>query len=778
MLHDRENRPEEAYRSAKRALAIAPSLSWAHDSVAAFADKLGYQQDVEDHYQKARQANFGWIDSVWKLGEWLQRQGRYEEAIRNYQFLTGVDPYDLDSRLAVIDCRIKQKEYEQAVLVCREALTFSPDHYQLYTKLGLVEYETGENRLAREHWQQALVFRPDYFWLRNYMEKRFPEPNPFFAKYRVQDDLRARLLAAPASAEHYPKASAVVLLNQEIVQSFDNGYSTHHVHRMVKILNENGRDLHGCVQLAHGENHRIKKAVTITPGGEHLEPTDIQNNKIAFGSLENGSIIEYQYTYDYFSPLLKGELFRHFVFQEGDAPVLYSQAVLALPQAKRLQTRATGDIEQRREVFQGQSVYRWTARNQEQLFAESRPPAWDEIFAHVKMTTVESWDELGLWENALVKEQLKIDLAIQDRVDTFAAAFPAREDRIRAAYEWVARQIRYLRRDDQMIFFWKPQRAENVFADGFGVCKDKAALLITMLRAMGIEADFALLMTRDQGTTDSGLPMPFFNHAIVYLPPAAGEREGRFLDPTSEYNPYGHLWGAAQGVQTYVCGAQRSQLLATPVFPSEANQSRSRESIRLDARGGITVESHERLTGDHALRLRYMCANPAQRRVFLESNLVGIAPGAELISFDFKNLENLREPVVLTCNYKAAGFAMPLGRRISFKPLYAFKISQEFAAHSERHYNLDLSSRGIERCEQTYEIPEGYRVASLPESLVFETPYARYECEFRQENRTLTAVRTLTLKANHVPRSAYGEWRQFCMQADAADQQQFILEKE
>ena len=65
----------------------------------------------------------------------------------------------------------------------------------------------------------------------------------------------------------------------------------------------------------------------------------------------------------------------------------------------------------------------------------------------------------------------------------------------------------------------QPQTATEVLKRHYGDCKDKAAMLVAMLRAEGIDADMALVDSGPGVDLTPELPgMNQFDHAIVYLP--------------------------------------------------------------------------------------------------------------------------------------------------------------------------------------------------------------------------------------------------------------------
>ncbi|TXK33736.1 DUF2569 family protein [Pontibacter qinzhouensis] len=76
---------------------------------------------------------------------------------------------------------------------------------------------------------------------------------------------------------------------------------------------------------------------------------------------------------------------------------------------------------------------------------------------------------------------------------------------------------------------YKPRAPSEVFAKRFGDCKDKSLLLVTMLRALGIEAHPALVNSSSRGEIAQMLPSPYaFNHCIVQV---------KLWDKTYWYDP-------------------------------------------------------------------------------------------------------------------------------------------------------------------------------------------------------------------------------------------------
>jgi len=131
-----------------------------------------------------------------------------------------------------------------------------------------------------------------------------------------------------------------------------------------------------------------------------------------------------------------------------------------------------------------------------------------------------------------------------------------------------------------------PHSAAETLAHKYGDCKDKALLLVSMLRAAGIPAYMALLNTdRGIGVLPDLPGMSMFNHAIVLAP---GDPD-QWIDPTDEYARMGQLPIVDQGQLALVVRAGTQTLVRTPEELSQANVLWERREIHLAENGPARV---------------------------------------------------------------------------------------------------------------------------------------------------------------------------------------------
>lgn len=106
---------------------------------------------------------------------------------------------------------------------------------------------------------------------------------------------------------------------------------------------------------------------------------------------------------------------------------------------------------------------------------------------------------------------------------------------------------------------------------GFGDCKDKAILLVALLRASGVPAHIALLDSGIGRDVDPTLPgLSSFDHAIVVVEPKGGK--GRvWIDATDPYSPAGQLPEGDQGRMALIASDATRELVRIPKGDASAN---------------------------------------------------------------------------------------------------------------------------------------------------------------------------------------------------------------
>jgi hypothetical protein len=289
-----------------------------------------------------------------------------------------------------------------------------------------------------------------------------------------------------------------------------------------------------------------------------------------------------------------------------------------------------------------------------------------------------------------------------------------------------------------------------------GVCKDKAGMLVTLLRAAGFAAYPAMTMA---GSRVERIAADQFNHAVV----AWRQPDGSFrmVDPT--WAPYSRdIWSRAETEQQYLIGtAEGEDLATTPAEGPERNGMVVRAEGRLDADGNL--ESTVRLEPfgwieDRARRLLAR-SSALETDHLVEEVAARLAPTATVRSFRFLEPLDLDHQFSLEFSYRAeshaaAGPALlrlvpPLARH-PFGPGRLGDYLQAVGGE-ERRTPVFLRSAQTVTAEERIALPAGFDLAA-PIDRYADSAVASFEGHVAQEGRALVVrSRTVIRKRNISP---------------------------
>ncbi len=346
---------------------------------------------------------------------------------------------------------------------------------------------------------------------------------------------------------------------------------------------------------------------------------------------------------------------------EGDAPIRKLTYEVSAPDARPLRRQMLRDPVTNSVTYaaipqpDARTLHRWTVREVPQMFPEPDMPAVHTVVQRLLLSTSPDWPTVSRWYWELCQRPLaaavpEMAATVSNLVDGVAD----RDDRIRRVFKFVSQKIRYMGITTENVApGYEPHDVGVTFKNRYGVCRDKAALLVAMLRLAGLEAYPVLIHAGAR--MDPDVPVPFFNHAIVAMAKPGGGYQ--LMDPTNE--------NTRDLFPAYLCN--RSYLVAHPtgeplrvsaVDPAESNLLQVASEGELDAAGTLTYRTRIAFDGinDTVYRGHFLRLKPDQRRKFFEGLMKARLAGAELADFALTpdDLQDTTQPLVatLTCRVR------------------------------------------------------------------------------------------------------------------------------
>ncbi|MEZ5892704.1 MAG: DUF3857 domain-containing transglutaminase family protein [Parvularculaceae bacterium] len=239
-----------------------------------------------------------------------------------------------------------------------------------------------------------------------------------------------------------------------------------------------------------------------------------------------GDIVDYEVSWNIRSRIWPGEYFNSFSV-EWSVPVAFSRTKLILPADKPLTIAELGAPPNPEIIeVEGGRIYQWVRRNSPVIRSiEATPPTFP-VWSSVSVSTIDSWR--GVAQTLLPAYEAAFHLP-DDLAEKIVPAGGSLESRITAAIRFVQDQIRYVA-DESGVGSHLPRAPATVVERGWGDCKDKATLLVAILRQLGVEAYVALTDNDAGSALPQQAPSPYaFDHAIVV---AVFDGERRWIDAT------------------------------------------------------------------------------------------------------------------------------------------------------------------------------------------------------------------------------------------------------
>jgi hypothetical protein len=402
-----------------------------------------------------------------------------------------------------------------------------------------------------------------------------------------------------------------------------------------------------------------------------------------------------------------------------------------------------------------------------------RPPIRS-LRAAVFVSTVQSWDVLAHWQNSLISDQFEIDAGIRKKTIEITRQAKTPMQKVRAIYEFVAKEIRYLD-NDVGIFGKKPDKAVNIFENRYGDCKDKATLMIAMLKEVDIQAAYAGVRTFDRGPIFWEVPFAQTNHIITYIPAQEGIEKPLFLDGTSRFGNLHYLPDRDQGLRALVLDGEGYKFVDTSLLPPEASSLKTRLSARITTGNTLVYEGQESWTGWFAYSHRSRLNVEGKRKEEMAKELSYRYPGAELAKASFEGLDTLDATAGAVYSIRVPDRVRQEKGTLRINLFWPSNLARGIARKPERHYDIFTVFRTHNDLQCTLAMPENHEVRNLPAAVTIENDYVYFRQNCTEAKGSITCSRKFTLKSRTIPRSHYKEFREICGKIDAAEAQDIVL---
>ena len=506
--------------------------------------------------------------------------------------------------------------------------------------------------------------------------------------------------------------------------------------------------------------------------------------KVFLPGLKIGDTIHYKVRIRNFKPMIKGHFFGNAVLQHP-FPVKNVNLSISLPANKPLFTlikdRAHGSrIRFTKVESSGTVTYRWNFQDIKELVPEPGMPEISRVAMRLLFSTMRSWKDVSKWYYRLSEPKLKPTHSIIQKVTELTKNKQSDMDKIKALFFFVSRKIRYMGLiEEAKRPGFEPHEVGLTFERRYGVCRDKAALLVAMLRVAGFRA--APVLVKAGGKLDKEIPVPYFNHAVAAIL-GKNRKPFLFLDPTSETSNQ-FLPDYEQDSSCLPAIKEGSDLLLTPINPPWKNFLTMEIHDKIDRNGNLagTIKVQTGNFIDTAFRSILMPRSEDQQKKFLEAFIMKRRPGIRISELSWTDPSKTQMPFSFKCSFTIKNAAAQ-------DRIYPISLSQELglldnwilskASMTSRRYPLRLDYAIKTVIRETLEIMDDSIQVVLPDTRDISSGQMLFSTTFSMAGNRLDIERAFINKALEIAPERYQDILNIQAELIKDSYMPFLLKKE
>jgi transglutaminase-like putative cysteine protease len=485
---------------------------------------------------------------------------------------------------------------------------------------------------------------------------------------------------------------------------------------------------------------------------------------VHFPRLSPGDVVELQYRVEDVTPRNAfADYFGEVTYMQSTDPIARSEYVLITPKTRTFyfnEPKVPGLVKKVEEKGDTR-IFHFVAENVPAQESEPMQPPLSETLGHVHVSTYKSWDDMGRWYWGLVKDQFTADDEVRRRALEITKDAKTDQEKVRAVYDFVVQKTRYVALEFGIHGF-KPYRCAQIFARGFGDCKDKATLIVTMLKELGIPATIVILRTGLRGDFEtSPASLAPFDHAIAYVPSM-----DLYLDGTAEYTGSTELPAMDRGALGIQINEGKPKLVHLPIPPASESVTSKHVEATVAPDGAASIDWRIDVSGasSSSWRQRYHAKATQKQRV--QEDIASEVPAADIASVTASDMDDVEQKVEIRAKGRAPSFARKDADSWTVGLGAKEHMVRAYAPLSRRKNDLRILALSTQENETVVKLPQGAKVLSPPRSSEGKSAFGTYKVEADVQGNVVRVKTTIALTKPRISAAEYGDFRAFCEKAD------------
>jgi len=697
---------------------------------------------------------------------YYKNKGKFNKVIELYNELTKYMPYNVEYRQDKSLYLMAQGKYQDALSELNEALSIAPYNSLTLEYIGdIYNDKNKENKLAAD--AKAL----QYYKLAKKYQHQNTSLDLKITKIEGQKKQKKlfstktfeNILADDKWKSKYANEESVILLYTRDLVYDSLAHVEVYQQMMIKILNESGAK--HWTEYDFTFMGSINTLRVIKPNGAEVTP-DKQGGYVVFKNLEPGDVIQIDgvQEWEQQTELDQDLVFIHYVSFE--APVYYHKFEVAIPKGKYMGYMYHKlDNTLKKSTHDGFDFYNWEYYDLPKIENEEAVPDLYDLYGSIMLSTMPDWSKMVSWYQQTTYGKLEMTYEVKEALDSIIKPGMSDNQKVEAIYNYLTKEIKY----SYVPFLqsgYVPKDAGLTLSSRIGDCKDVATLMIVMLKAIGIEANYALVKTNAFNHQEI-LPSLYFDHVVVQY---VIDNKPSYLDMTTDFYPYYALTENDVDAFSLLIKDGQTTIFRLPNDDLDPAKNKIEYDIAANLNTDKTIDLSVRadypgLAGG-SIREYFSAITEQEQKNFLTERLgKGVFTDISLLEHHFENKNDISKPLKASMQLKASEFSDEVANLLIFRIPYMSAVQSSAAISSKHRRNrIDIEKlSNADPCVQriTLKFPKNYRLLKLPDNINYQSKYGSYKVTFKKTADGLYVEKEQTYTTRIIPENEFEEFKAF-----------------
>lgn len=346
------------------------------------------------------------------------------------------------------------------------------------------------------------------------------------------------------------------------------------------------------------------------------------------------------------------------------------------------------------------------------------------------------------------------------------------KEKIKAVYYWVQENIRYIAFEDGIAGF-RPDNCQNVFNKKYGDCKGMANLTKEMLNSLSLDARLAWIGTKHLAYDYTSPSLGVDNHMICAVKSKGGFL---FLDATEEFNELGQYAERIQGRPIMIEDGETFISANIPVENHTKNTIKKHQDLVIEGEKLVGKATFE-LEGESKADLLYQVNNLRQNykddamRRYLDNG----EKTCQVSNISSSDLTNRDGNITITYDFAWSNGISVFGDEIYLDIDFEKEFKDWIFDERKTDYLFDHKIHQVS--EVKVAVPEGWQVASMPESFIREHEDFFFKIDYSLQNGKILFNKEIGIPNSEIKAQDFATWNGFVKDLAKQYQEQIVLKK-